>query len=210
MASRTTAKSGSTKPGSLAHSQPKAILDPGTAALTAKSIYEAAKAGIDLSTKLYEATKGAVAVVCAVHESLAIDDRYRLRLRLSSVCPHSIAINSITALTPKGVPVDLFLMRSAGSGLDSASKSSDLQPPVSGKVGKRFADAFVIPPMATQEVVVEVKRADVQARIHNRRGGELAVNYNVLGDDGDESEAKVKVLFRDDQPLLAGYGVIGS
>ena len=128
MASRTSAKSGSTHPSGLARSQPKAAPDPGTIALTAKSIYEAAKAGVDLSVRLYEATKGEVALVCAVFESKTLNDRFRLRLRLSSVCPHSIAINSITALTPKGVPVDLFLMRSAGSSFDSDAKDSDLQP----------------------------------------------------------------------------------
>lgn len=43
---------------------------------------------MDLSVTLYEATKGKVALVCAVLESQSIGDRFRVRLRLSSVCPY--------------------------------------------------------------------------------------------------------------------------
>ncbi|MEO7335620.1 MAG: hypothetical protein ABIV63_03475 [Caldimonas sp.] len=59
--------------------------------------------------------------------------------------------------------------------------------------------------MRTQEIVVEVDRIAIHQRIHNRRGATLRVTHSVLGDDGDPKAASVKVLFRDDKPMVAGF-----
>lgn len=207
MASRPSAKTAVAKPGDVVTS-PKAI-DPATAAMTAKALYEAGKAGVDLSASLYGAIKGAVALVGAVHESLTVNDRFRLRLRLSNLCPHGIAINTFKLASMKEVAVAVYLMRPAAWRWEDSPESSALTPSVPGKTGVRTSSAFVIPPMGTQEIVVEVDRAAVLARIHNKRGATLTVSYNVLGDDGDEKDLKIEILFRDDQPILAGYPIPG-
>jgi hypothetical protein len=193
-------------PGSAAD-QPTAVVDPFTLALTAKGVYEAAKAGVDLSVKLYEVTKGDVALVCAVYESATIENRFRLRLRVSSVCPHGIVVNKITLATPKDVPLDMFLLRqsSRGFGWDARSQPEILKPEIAGRSAIRVDSPFVIPPLRTQEIVIEVERAPVLARIFNKRGAALSIDYNVLGHDGDAKHLPVKVLFRDDQPLSAGF-----
>ena len=165
----------------------------------------AAKAGVDLSVKLYEITKGDVALLCAVYESATLDDRFRLRL--SSVCPHGISVNSITLALPKGAPLRVFLLRESfrGLGWETRSQPAVLQPEIPGRAAIQVASAFVVPPLRTQEVVVEIERAPVLARICNKPGATLSIDYNVLGEDGDAKDLKVKILLRDDHPCRLAF-----
>ena len=192
----------------LAKEHTTGLVDPVTLGLTAKGIYEAGKAGIDLSVRLYELTKGEVALVCAVTDSATIEDRFRLRLRLSSLCPHGIAINKFAMATLKDVPLQVFLLKEAaarGFGWDSRTQSPVLSPEIPGRDAIRLEATFLIPAMRTQEVVIELERAPVLQRIYNKRGASVLINYNVLGDDGDARDLKVKVLLRDDRPIRAGF-----
>jgi hypothetical protein len=188
-------------------SRPTAALDPGTIALTAKGIYEAAKAGVDVSVRLFEATKGEMAMVGAILDSrTTARDRFRVQLLLSSLCPHAIVVNAVLLGSPKGVPVDVFLLRPASSriGWEEDAPRTDLQPSVAGKTAMQIAAPFLIPPLRGQEVVVEIDRAPVLSRIYNKRGGTILVSYNVLGDNGDAKDLKIEILLRDDQPMTAG------
>ena len=209
MATRPSAKARASSIKGSAKALPTAALDPATLALTAKGIYEAAKAGVDLSVRLYEATKGDLALVCAVLDSqtTTTPGRFRVRLLLSSLCPHGVVVNSVTIGSPKGVPVEIFLLRPATSriGWNDDSPQTDLSPPLAGKTAMQTASPFLIPPLRAQEIVVEVERAAVLARIYNKRGGTIVVSYDVLGDNGDPRDLRVEVLFRDDQPLVAGF-----
>jgi hypothetical protein len=207
MVDRAHKKPASRQPSSAVKEQPTGLVDPVTLGLTAKGIYEAGKAGVDLSVRLYELTKGEVALVCAVTESATIEDRFRVRLRLSSLCPHGIAINKVAMAALKDVPLRVFLLResSRGFGWDARSQAAVLVPEISGRAAILVETAFVIPPMRTQEVVIELERAPVLQRIYNKRGAAISIAYNVLGDDGDAMDLKVKVLLRDDRPLMAGF-----
>lgn len=208
MANRAPKKTAARQPSGVAKEQPTGLVDPVTLGLTAKGIFEAGKAGIDLSVRLYEITKGEVALVCAVTDSSTIEDRFRLRLRLSSLCPHGIAINKIAMASLKDVQLQAFLLKEAtsrGFGWDSRTQSPVLTPDVPGRDAIRVEGAFLIPPLRSQEVVIEIERTPVLQRIYNKRGASILIDYNVLGDDGDAKDLKVKVLFRDDRPLRAGF-----
>lgn len=195
------------RPSGVAKDQPTGLVDPLTLGLTAKGIYEAAKAGVDLSIRLYELTKGEVAMVCAVTDSATIENRFRLRMRLSSLCPHGIAVNEITLVSLKDVPLQVFLLResSRGFGWDTRSHAAPLTPEIACRGAIPVASAFVTTPMRSQEVVVEIERAPILQRIYNKRGGSLSINYNVLGEDGDARDLRVKVLLRDDRPMRAAF-----
>ena len=208
MADRAPKKTAARQPSGVAKEQPTGLVDPVTLGLTAKGIFEAGKAGIDLSVRLYEITKGEVALVCAVTDSSTIEDRFRLRLRLSSLCPHGIAINKIAMASLKDVQLQAFLLKEAtsrGFGWDSRTQSPVLTPDVPGRDAIRVESAFLIPPRRSQEVVIEIERTPVLQMIYNKRGASILIDYNVLGDDGDAKDLKVKVLFRDDRPLRAGF-----
>lgn len=207
MAAKASSKARASSARGSATSRPTAALDPATIALTAKGIYEAAKAGVDLSVRLYEATKGETAMVGAVLDSrTTARDRFRLQLVLSSVCPHAIVVNAVLFGSPKGVPIDVFLLRPSTSriGWDDDAPRTDLEPYVAGKTAMKISGPFLIPPLRAQEIVVEVDRASVLSRIYNKRGGTILVSYNVLGDNGDPRELKIEILLRDDQPMAAG------
>jgi hypothetical protein len=207
MVDRAAKKPASRQPAGVVKEQPTGLVDPVTLGLTAKGIYEAGKAGVDLSVRLYELTKGEVALVCAVTESATFDDRFRLRLTLSSLCPHGIAINKVAMATLKDVPLQVFLLRgsSRGFGWDTRSPAAVLAPEIPGRAAILVQTAFVIPPMRTQEAVIELERAPVLQRIHNKRGATISINYNILGDDGDARDLRMKLLLRDDRPLMAGF-----
>jgi hypothetical protein len=191
VAAKSSSKTGASSPRGSSQSRPTAALDPATIALTAKGIYEAAKAGVDVSVRLYEATRGEMAMVGAV---------------LASLCPHAIVVNAVLLGSPKGAPIDVFLLRPASSriGWEDDVPRTGLEPPVAGKTALQIAGPFLIPPLRAQEIVVEADRASVLSRIYNKRGGTILVSYNVLGDNGDPRELKIEILLRDDQPMPAG------
>ena len=112
----------------------------------------------------------------------------------------------MTAL--RDVPAQVFLLKEAaarGFGWDTRTQSPVLTPEVPGRDAIRLEGTFLIPSMRTQEVVIELERAAVLQRLYNKRGATVLVNYNVLGDDGDARDLKVKVLLRDDRPIRAGF-----
>ena len=207
MAAKSSSKTGASSPRGSSQSRPTAALDPATIALTAKGIYEAAKAGVDVSVRLYEATRGEMAMVGAVLDSrTTARERFRLQVLLSSLCPHAIVVNAVLLGSPKGAPIDVFLLRPASSriGWEDDVPRTGLEPPVAGKTALQIAGPFLIPPLRAQEIVVEADRASVLSRIYNKRGGTILVSYNVLGDNGDPRELKIEILLRDDQPMPAG------
>jgi hypothetical protein len=208
VATKTSSKARASSPKGSAQIRPTAALDPATIALTAKGIYEAAKAGVDLSVRLYEATKGELAIVGAVLDSRTTSrDRFRLQILLSSVCPHGIVVNAVLFGSPKGAQVDVFLLREATRQVtfDDPAPQTELDPSIAGKNAVQVAGPFLIPPLRAQEIVVEAERAPVLSRIYNKRGGTIVVSYNVLGDNGDPKELKIEILLRDDRPIRAGW-----
>jgi hypothetical protein len=207
VAAKSSSKTGASSLRGSSQSRPTSLLDPATIALTAKGIFEAAKSGVDVSVRLYEATRGELAIVGAVLDSRTTTrKRFRLQVLLSSLCPHAIVVNAILLGSPKGAPIDVFLLRPASSriGWEDDAPRTGLQPPVAGKTALQIAGPFLIPPLRAQEIVVEADRASILSRIYNKRGGTILVSYNVLGDNGDPRELKIEILLRDDQPMPAG------